>query len=140
MYLARITTEKTLCYSKAFAFVVKEFAALVGNFHVEAEIPFTNVSQVTYGQDENGTVIAASVHAYDASKRAFWIQFSAVEQAHRERGAYRELVAEICQLAKAVGAVNIYSGVSSINDDMLEVVEKLGRRPVVVRFKIPLTE
>jgi hypothetical protein len=138
MYLTKITTEKTLCYSKAFGFVMREFAELIMSDRAELELPFTNVSQVTYGEDPCGRVIAASVHSCDVAKRAFWIQFSAVEQSHRRRGAYTELVAEIQRQARLAGAVNIYAGVSSINNEMLAVAEKMGRQAAVVRFKIPL--
>jgi hypothetical protein len=140
MYLVKITTEKTLCYSKAFGFVMREFADLITGERAELELPFTNISQVTYGEDENGRVIAASVHSYDVAKRAFWIQFSAVEQSHRRRGAYTELAAEMQRQARQAGAVNIYTGVSTINSEMLAVAEQMGRQAAVVRFKIPLAE
>ncbi|USX18323.1 GNAT family N-acetyltransferase [Oxalobacteraceae bacterium OTU3REALA1] len=135
MYLAAIRHEKTLCHSKAFAFVLRQFAALVALGHAEHELPFSNQSQVTYGLDAAGAVIAASVHAYDPAKRAMWLQFSAVEAAHRRNGAYRELFAEVCKVARGAGAVNVYAGVATDNHAMLGAAKRLGREPVVVRYK-----
>lgn len=140
MYLSKIITEKTLCYSKAFRFIMREFADLIVNDRAELELPFSNTSQVTYGLDQQGRVIAAAVHFYDSGKRAFWIQFSAVEKEHRRHGAYQELTADLRRLARQAGALNIYTGVSTINNEMLAVAQKMGRQAVVVRFKIPLEE
>lgn len=135
MYLHTLKTEKTLCHSAAFSFVIEQFAALLARGHAEAELPFSNQSQVTYGCDGEGRVIAASAHFYDPAKRALWIQFSAVDPAHRRRGAYRELFAEIGRLAGLAGAANIYSGIATDNGAMLEAAGHLGRRPVMVRYK-----
>ena len=140
MYLKKIATEKTLCHSKAFAFVLQEFSKLVALGHAELELPFTNQSQVTYGMDEGGQVIASSVHSYDPGKRVLWIQFSAVAEEHRRRGAYRELFAEVKKLAKQAGAANIYAGISTGNAAMLDAARKLDRVPVVVRYRYPLTD
>jgi GNAT superfamily N-acetyltransferase len=139
-YLKNITTEKTLCHSKAFAFVLREFSDLVARGHAELELPFTNQSQVSYGTDAHGNIIAASVHAYDPAKRVCWIQFSAVDGAHRRRGAYRALFAHVAQLARRAGAVKIYSGIATANESMHQVAAQLTRRPVTVRYKYDLTD
>jgi len=139
-YLKKITTEKTLCHSKAFAFVLREFADLVARGHTELELPFTNQSQVSYGSDEEGNIIAASVHAYDPAKRVCWIQFSAVDAAHRRRGAYRALFAHVAQLARRAGAVKIYSGIATANEEMHQVASQLARRAVTVRYKYDLSD
>lgn len=140
MFLKKIITEKTLCHSKAFAFTLQEFSKLLALDHAELEIPFTNQSQVTYGLDDNGKVIASSVHAYEPTRRVLWIQFSAVAEEHRQQGAYRELFAEVRKLAKLAGATNIYAGISTENAVMLDVAKKLNRLPVVVRYRYPLTD
>lgn len=139
MYLTDIATEKTLANSQAFEFMMKEFAKLVALGHVDAEIPFTNLSQVTYGRDVAGRVIAGSVHFYDPNKRAFWIQFSAVDEAHRGKGAYKDLSMELERLARRAGAQNIYSGVSTLNERMMAIASKT-RKSMLVRFKIPLSD
>jgi predicted GNAT family acetyltransferase len=138
--LARIVTEKTLCHSKAFGFVIDGFSRLLAAGHVEAELPFSNQSQVTYGMTAQGEVIAASVHYYDAGKRAFWLQFSTVAEAHRRRGAYRELFEEVKELARRAGAVNLYAGIATDNDAMLQTARQLKREPVMVRYRYPLNE
>lgn len=140
MYLAAIRSEKTLCHSKAFAFVIREYAALLSLGHVELELPFANQSQVSYGIDAQGRVIAASVYSYDPLKRSMWIQFSAVDVAHRRRGAYRELFQEVSQQARRAGAVNLYAGIATANRDMLEIAGRLERQPVMVRYKFALDD
>ena len=69
-----------------------------------------------------------------------WIQFSAVDAAHRRRGAYRELFNEVQQAAKKAGAVNLYSGIATDNRDMLAIAGRLQRRPVMVRYKFALDD
>lgn len=135
MYLKSIATEKTLCHSRAFAFVLDAFAKLVTQGHAEQELPFANQSQVTYGLDEHENVIAASVHSFDAAKRVLWVQFSAVAEAHRKHGAYKELFDEVVKQAKRLGAAEIYSGVATENEAMHAVAKSLNRKPVVVRYR-----
>src|SRR5688572_24944494 len=125
MYLTTLHTEKTLCHSRAFTFVVQQFAALLARGHAERELPFANQSPVTYGLDSAGQVIAASVHLYDPTKRVMWIQFSAVDPLHRNRGAYRELFDEVVKQARRLGAAEIYSGIAVENDEMHAVAKQL---------------
>ncbi|SHN17702.1 Acetyltransferase (GNAT) family protein [Duganella sacchari] len=140
MYLSAIRSEKTLCHSKAFAFVIREYAALLALGHVEPELPFANQSQVCYGLDGAQQVIAAVVYSYDPNKRAMWLQFSAVEAAHRQRGAYRELFHEVSQAARKAGAVNLYAGIATDNHAMHAIAGRLERQPVMVRYRYTLDD
>jgi GNAT superfamily N-acetyltransferase len=135
MTYSSVQHEKTLANSKAFAFVIREYADLIERGHGDNELAFGNSNKVSYILAADGSVVAASVWYVDEMKRSAWILFSATKKQHQGQGLYTQLYNFIEDLCKKQNVVAIYSGVHVDNQKMIDVAKSVGRMPNSYRVK-----
>ena len=135
MTYSSVQHEKTLANSKAFAFVIREYADLIERGYADNELVFGNGSKVSYILATDGSVVAASVWHIDETKRSAWILFSATKKQHQGQGLYTKLYNFIEDLCKKQNVVVIYSGVHVDNQKMIDVAKSVGRIPSSYRIK-----
>ena len=126
--------ERTFANSRAFRFLVCEYAEHIKRGFGDDEMSFCNESHVCYMM-EGDTCIAAITWMYDPTRSAAWTLFSAVREDWRKHGLYTKMYQSVIGKAKQAGAIAIYSGVSVDNESMLSAYAKLGRTPMWYRTK-----
>ena len=132
----KVVTEDTLAHSRAFVFIIDQFAKLLKAGFGDTEFTFGNNNFVTYLYDETSKeVLSASVWSFDPTRRASTVHFSATAEEHRGKGYYKQVFAEVERRVKMKGAVALFSGVHVDNGKMVELAKQTGRQANWYRTK-----
>lgn len=122
--MMNVIHDKTLSYSSAFMFVMREFMKLLEKDFSPHEMIFSNGSWVSFiKQDEE--VVSAVVWHYDEPRRVLNISLVATAEEHKQKGFYSAIYNELEKQGRKLGAKAVYFSTHVDNSEMQAASTKL---------------